>query len=211
MKAYQKKYQVSNPTPSPLSVLPDLETGLDPKVGDTSVLIFNHKGDYIGWCSPEAMKKFLYGKLYYKTKGMFSINTAKNRRYSGKDKTVSIKEKTTGNIALIAVTKILEDADMVDATNTKEKAIYQLNHEIQPLEINRYNYNQIPDKYDVLGSKFKVEIGKEAEAYMIAQEKATRKFFADLKKKVADQLQSVIDGEDALKAGAEEAGMNIDF
>ena len=83
----------------------------DPVVGSYVAKIFDREGKYLGFTSVEAVKKYLYGQLYYKTKKAYGINFG--LRVSGK-KHKFIVEKATNRIALVISFSTIDSNDLLD-------------------------------------------------------------------------------------------------
>ena len=83
----------------------------DPKQGTYVAKIYDREGKYLGFACVEAVKKYLYGQLYYKTKKAYGINFG--LRVSGK-KHKYIVEKATNRIALLITFSTIDNDALLD-------------------------------------------------------------------------------------------------
>lgn len=149
MKQYQKKRDLSSERPATqtLPVMPDFAAG-DPSVGELVYRWFDQNGNYLGWTGYDTGRKFLLGKLYYKTKGAYKIRTSNS--YSNRNaKKICIREKDTHNLAAYAVRRTIEDKDLIDIDD--KKALLKITLDgIQNHGFNAWNYTNFPDKYKMI-------------------------------------------------------------
>jgi hypothetical protein len=100
-----------------ITILPAFNEG-HPAIGRMVYRWFNPQGEYMGWSDFETGKKFLMGKLYYKTKGAYRILT--RRSHSSRDvKKIHVYEKDTTNLALYGVLRPIREADLIDLDDKK--------------------------------------------------------------------------------------------
>lgn len=158
---YNRPIVNPNPALQTLPCLPDLKTTDRPPFVVPTCLVYNANGSYMGWNEYAEIKKFLYQKLWYKTKGAYTsetkfgkklvvsgtklkgrgpykqrVSTTKFRKNSD-DFTILIKEKATGLIALVIRSVVLAEKDLVDVTSRSEMAHYGLK-QIQNVDFARY-------------------------------------------------------------------------
>ena len=77
---------------------------IEPPVGTPIYRIYSNTGNYLGWTADAAaIKKYLYGWLYYKTKGWYKVETTKvgyGRDQQRTNQRIKIYHRETGLIAL---------------------------------------------------------------------------------------------------------------
>ena len=101
MKHYQKKRNIQAAMASmPVPVLPTFNDG-DPTEGVVVARYFDNCGNYMGWTDTETARKYVLGKLYYKTKGAYRCKTKRMHNEVGAKK-IFIYEKQTQHLAAFA-------------------------------------------------------------------------------------------------------------
>lgn len=206
MKLYKKQIKLGNPAQNIVPVLPEFSTG-DPKAGEFTAFVYDNQGHYMGWAPFEVIQKYLYAKLYYKTKGRYSIDSSKehdNRKF----KNIRLKEKLTGCTALFIKTKTLDVSDLVDDADTGSKAQYCLDHELKPLVISKYNYANFADKFGYL-EKFKKQMGDQIREIEREEELRKQAIFTNTKAAMEKHVEDLIAGEALLKKSGEETGWDL--
>ena len=199
MIKYKKKRDMSRSRPATngLSIYPTFNEG-DPTAGVTIVRFFNQHGDYLGWCDAEAAKKFFYGKLYYKTKGAFTIKT--RRSYNDRSvRKIYIYEKATGMLAAYAVQRALTEADFID-TSDKRTIAMVTRDSFKTMQLTPWSLDSFSDPYNVVPKEIRVKFRND-----LAN-------FIELKRNELIAIcQSQIDACEALTQASEEAGVNLDI
>lgn len=144
-------------------VLPVFASG-DPAVGDRVYRFFNQRCEFIGWCSYAIGRKFLIGKLYYKTKGAYRIRSARVRDVTDtqedgavRAKEIHIYEKETGALALYALLSVIKAPDLVDLDDRLETAKI-LRLKVEAYKMNEYNYHNYPKDYKLFSEQFEAKL-----------------------------------------------------
>lgn len=147
MKRYAEKVSINNPSSEAVSYLPALNTS-EPLPGVRIARYYDNNGNYLGWADEETNRKYIYGKLYYKTKGAYKVSS---RRYSYDnrvDKKISIDDKQTGKTVAYIVLRPLNADDFIDKSDRASvaRAAFEglLNY-----NFNGYNLETFPDKYNI--------------------------------------------------------------
>ena len=134
-------------------VLPELSKEKAPK--DVYVArYFDSTGKFIGWCLEDAHKKFILGKLYYKTKGAY---TTKTRNGHDDSRRIYITEKAAGGVALFIIVRKLADADLVDLTDKEALAKMTL-EKLNEHSFSTYYYSNYPDPYNIIPKTVREEV-----------------------------------------------------
>ena len=198
MLKYKQKRDLSDESKAPtgLSFYPTFET-CEPTIGISIVRFYSMHGDYLGWCTDEVAKKFFYGKLYYKTKGAYTIKTRRCYRNRSTRK-IYIYEKATGLLAAYAVQRALTDADNVDLSDKRKLAAVTLDS-FKTMQLTAWSLDSFADPYSIVPNEIRVKFRSD-----LAN-------FIELKRNELIAIcQSEINACDALKQGSEEAGFELD-
>jgi len=176
MKAYQKKRDLREaPASNDLPILPAFET-CDPAVGDAVYRWFDKSGNYLGWCSYEVGRKFLVGKLYYKTKGAFTIKT--RRSYENRSvRKIYICPKGTNFLAAYVILRTIREKDLIELSDRESLATMTL-EVIKKHHFTSYNFTTFPDEFKIVPNEIR-------EKFAIDMQK----FLADKKQELVDYLQ----------------------
>jgi len=199
MLKYKQKRDLSTerPATSGLSFYPTFET-CEPTIGIVITRFYNQHGDYLGWCDAEVSKKFFYGKLYYKTKGAYTIKTRRCYRNRSTRK-IYIYEKATGLLAAYAVQRALTDADNVDLSDKRKLATVTLDS-FKTMQLTPWSLDSFADPYSIVPKEIRVKFRSD-----LAN-------FIELKRNELIAIcQREIDASDALTQASEEAGVNLDI
>ena len=168
-KKYQQKRNIKDVKPGLLCpVLPGFAEG-DPAIDTTVYRWFDPEGKYLGWCSDNDGRKFLYGKLYYKTKGVYQTKT-KRSLMTRDARLIHVNEKVTGKLALYGVRRTIVQADLVDFDD-KIALITASRTAIQDFEMSRYNYTQFPNNYQVIPIAMRRKFEKDMDEFLLSKKK----------------------------------------
>ena len=200
MKRYKQNRKIDeNASKNALAVLPAFASE-EPKVNETVCRYYDGQGNYLGYTDLETTRKFLYGKLYYKTKGAYRIK--KRRSYNDRNTTVtSIYEKDSCLLATQVVTRPLTAKDLIDSDDKEELTKLAL-ETAKAWSINYYNLNEYPDEFKLLGDRNEMQklLIKEHEEFI-----AARKAF------IVKQFQNLIDVQTKMNEFKQETGINLDI
>lgn len=121
----------------------------DPKLDTRVALVYGPTGNYLGFTEDlDAVQKYLYGKLYYKTKGAYRINS--NRGYSARTvKKIDIILRSLNMVALHIRIKEIESDDVVDVSDINSTAELQL-AEVEKFEPTSWSFSRYPDRFNLL-------------------------------------------------------------
>jgi len=149
MLKYQQKRSLKSVTAASATVpvLPAFQQG-HPSVDVVIYRWFDNNGDYLGWTNEADGKKFLIGKLYYKTKGAYFIRTRRDYNNIGVRK-VYVYEKSSNNLALYAIKRALKPGDLIDLEN-KKGLLKMTAEQVQNHVFSAWNYSDYPDPYKIL-------------------------------------------------------------
>ena len=172
MKKYQQQRNVSGEKKGTLCPFqPEYAAG-DPATGVVVYRWFDTEGKYLGWCDFTTGRKFLYGKLYYQSKGKYQTKTRKSLG-SSHAKKIFIYEKGTDNLALYGVSRVITQEDLIDLSD-KTALIKVTRDAIKSFQMCAYNFQEYPNKYQVIPLTMR------------------RKFEADIKEFLASKKQELI-------------------
>lgn len=147
-KKYQQKRNLKDDKPGTLCPeLPEFQAG-DPAPGAVVYRWFDPEGNYLGWCSYDDGRKFIYGKLYYKTKGQYQTKTKRSITTSNA-RMIRIVEKATGNLALYAACRVITEKDLIDLDD-KVALIKSSRAAIQDFDMNHYNFSMYPNEHKLI-------------------------------------------------------------
>ena len=168
MKAYQKKRNiVERAAQSTVSILPALNADSDPVAGQEITRWFDQYGNYLGWCEVDVTRKFLLGKLYYKTKGAYRIRTRRSHSDRGVKK-IFIYEKESNALAAYVVQRVITSKDLVDLND--KRALAQVTIEkIQAHGFTHWNFTEYPNPYNVIPAEFKQKLNKDMQEFLNAK------------------------------------------
>jgi hypothetical protein len=202
MKAYQKQLNASHfasRASKCCPVLPVLSKD-DVPVDVEKAFAYDNNGNYLGHAEVADVKKFLLTRLYYKTKGAYSVKT---RRYYSDCYTINIYEKGTSNIALLFRCRKLKVEDTIDADDKLEQVRYSLENEFKDFKVSSYQMGHwsIPtaDKFN-LTTEFRKELEIEIRAVIEAK-----------KQKMLNHLNSFIEANKLLQDASIECGLELDI
>ena len=198
MKSYQKKRAMSGgyTAGNVISTLPKFASG-EPTTGVAIARWFTPDGKYLGWTDGETSRKFLYGGLYYKTKGTYSVKSKILSGSSGKK--YYITEKTSCKLAAYVVMRCLNESDMIDEDNKLETAKVGLS-QVMNYGWNYYNMESFPDNYKLLPPEYRKKIVAMRE-----------EFVEKIKQQTAKEFQNLIDAEMAQRQHIETHGVDISY
>lgn len=185
MKQYRKKQSLSRQSASKCApIYFELDAINDPAVGVEVALVYDHEGNYLGFAKPEAIKKYLYGQLYYKTKKAYGINLHCHFRRGIK----YVIEKVTSNVALYIRMTTLTTRDLLD----EDAPGFQAKCTLERFRgVNIYALQGVSDPYGLI-TNINEEMRAEAEALC---EKYTNR--------IRESLEAQIRGEEDLLAVAD--------
>lgn len=199
MLKYKQKRDLSdeNKAPAGLSFYPTFET-CEPTIGISIVRFYSLHGEYLGWCTDEVAKKFFYGKLYYKTKGAYTIKTRRSYRRRATRK-IYIYEKASKGLAAYAVKRALDDNDMVDTSDKRALAVSTLNY-FKTMSYYASGLDSFHDPYSIvpneIRNKFRNDLAN----------------FVELKRNELIAIcQREIDASDVLNEASTTAGVSLDI
>jgi hypothetical protein len=196
MKSYQKdrKLDRSYTAGNVVSILPTFSPG-EPAVGVPVARWYTPEGKFMGWTDAEVSRKFLYGGLYYKTKGFYSIKSKQLTNRAGKK--FYVTEKTSCKLAAYAVMRSLTDTDMIDEDNKLETAKIGLS-QVMSYGWNYYNMDSFPDTYKLLPTDYRRKIADMRE-----------EFVEKMKQQTIKEFQNLIDAEMVQRQHVETHGVDI--
>ena len=176
MKRYQQNISPNLVTAATsLPIYPQLNSG-DPDFGNTpSVFIFvwfDKDGKYLGWVDTETARKFLLGKLYYKTKGAYKIKTSRaydSSRHSH-DRNITIYEKSSGRPAAYAQTRLIHKHELIDM-NDRSVTIPAAIQEIKKFTMNNYNFSSYPNTFKILPDEFRNKFSNDFQEFLKMKKK----------------------------------------
>lgn len=202
MKTYQKQLK-ANPLTARASkccpVLPVLSKD-DVPAGVEKAFAYDNNGNYLGHAEVADVKKFLLTRLYYKTKGAYSVRT---RRRHNDYYTIDIYEKGTSNLALLFRCYSLNAIDVIDADDKLEQVRYALENEVNNFKVHSYQMGMwsVPtvDRFN-LTRKFHEELDLEIRAAVEAK-----------KQKMLNHLNNFIEANKLLENASAECGVELDI
>lgn len=157
MLKYQQKRDLRREMPASkaITILPAFSEG-HPTVGHTVYRWFNPQGEYIGWSDFEVGKKFLMGKLYYKTKGAYRIVT--RRSHSNRAaKMIHVYEKGGSALALYGVLRPITDVDLIDLDD--KKALLKVTRvAVEKFTPTSWNLLDYPNPYKCIPQSFREKL-----------------------------------------------------
>ena len=186
------------------TVLPDMTT-TEPPLGTIVGIVYDVKGDFMGFTTPEALKKYLVGGvLYLKGKRMYRVESRGGRsRRGGTTKIVTIIEKATNRCALFIKVRALEEDDLVDVTDKLALAQWSLANEILCADLTQYgsgiNLTNFNDKYKLF-TGLKEKFQKDEDVFRAAK-----------KKELVEYAKELIDVLKRNKESTGEVGVPEDF
>ena len=125
-----------------------------PLVGAEYSIWYDNNGNYIGHTTVEIAKKYVLGKLYYKTKNKETKKSpytiASNRVNRYRDNAKVYKVRTNGTrIALQIHFVTITDKHLIDVANIDQTTELSIT-KVQAFEPSIYNYCSYPDEFKLL-------------------------------------------------------------
>ena len=125
-----------------------------PLVGAEYSIWYDNNGNYIGHTTVEIAKKYVLGKLYYKTKNKETKKSpytiASNRVNRYRDNNKVYKVRTNGaRIALQIHFVTITDKHLIDVANIDQTTELSIT-KVQAFEPSAYNYCSYPDEFKLL-------------------------------------------------------------
>jgi hypothetical protein len=203
MKRYQQNIRPDSvPASASLPIYPQFNSG-DPDFGNNpSVFIsvwFDKDGKYVGWTDTETARKFLLGKLYYKTKGAYKIKTSRaydSSRHSH-DRNITIYEKSSGRPAAYAQTRVIQKHELIDM-NDRSVTIPAAIEEIKKFNMNNYNFTNFPNTYEIVPSEFRNKFAKDFQEFLNMK-----------KKELIDYCESEMKVDNTYTEGGKDVELNL--
>lgn len=210
--------------------LPQVEK-TTPPVGERIYLVYLNDGSYYGWMGTKEANKWLF-TMYYATGNKYQIYTKKPRYYEyGVDTHKIVKEKATGNTALVFAIKTLSIADTIDAADVKaqvaatikevDKATETYNGKISDRNINdpfgllKKVLPKAAAQYNADIQPYNAELGRLYDEYAKArkaiEQEALQGPEAKYRQNLIDHLNDLSQAQDEKQKGSEEADANLDF
>ena len=184
MKKYQQQRKLDNIKKGALCPFqPEYAAG-DPAVDTTVYRWFDTDGKYLGWTSFENGRKFLYGKLYYKSKGKYQTKTRNSFRY--KAKMIYIYEKGTDNVALYGALRAITKEDLVDLNDTTA-LIKATRDAINGFGMSIYNLHEFPNAYKIIPDTMKSKFHTDVEEFIVSKKKELIDFLNEYEKVLTAQ------------------------
>lgn len=157
MLKYQQKRNLKGELPASKLVpfLPTFSPG-HPTVDSLVYRWFDQQGDYLGWTDSEEGKKYLLGKLYYKTKGAYRVNTKRswNNRTT---KMIRVYEKDSSLLALYGSLRYIKEADLIDIDD--KKALLKITRAaVEGFTPTTWNILDYPNPYKVIPVEFREKL-----------------------------------------------------
>lgn len=164
----------------------------DPELDVVIVRVYDNKGEYMGWITPEVAKKYIYGQLYYKANRRYRIMSRADRKY--------IIEKNSSLHALVLIYKELKPDDFIDISDPALQAVRTLNAANAQSNWGEHTFYYIStnDKTGI-AKRFNDELRKEIAELVENKRKA---FY--------EEINAVIDNERLLMNIAVAYGENIE-
>lgn len=164
MKRYQLKRKLNETVAqNDIPVWPVFESG-DPTAGEVIYRFFDRHGNYKGWCSKTEGRKFLMGKLYYKTKGAYKIRSRKSHD-SRTTRKIFVYEKNTVCLAAYAVLRVLTNEDFVDQNN-REELVKISRESVEAFTFTPWNFMSYPNRYRIIPEETKTKLQKDLDNFM---------------------------------------------
>ena len=204
MKQYQKDLN-SMPHLKATTACPVMPViaGFDAPADRIVSLVYDNNFKYVGWTETETVKKFLLTKLYYKTKGAYSVRSA-DRHHSDRNlKDIYVKEKSTGKVAFVFRNRKLTALDIIDGDDKVERAKYALENEVNKITTQSYT----PGSWSIsTNDKFNLvqDIREEIETEI-------RQLIDCKRKKMQNVLLDIINADKLLKEASAECGIEMDI
>lgn len=200
MLKYKQKRNIGKSTTTAASippVLPDFSEG-DPAVDQRVYRFFDQYGEYLGWCPYDTGRKFLLGKLYYKTKGAYRIRSYKLRDgVTPKGHKIHIYEKETSNLALYAVVRYIVAEDLIDL-NDRESLAKSLMENVKQYDMTNWNYDSFPNKHNLFPETLRAKFRDDMQ-----------NFLASKKQELLNHLQDVANSYVVQRQHTETHGVNL--
>ena len=169
MKQYQKKRKINDIlAPTSLDVLPTFET-CDPVEGTTVYIWYDKEGEYQGWCDIATGKKFLLGKLYYKTKGAYRIRTRRSHDNREVQK-ISIYQKNSSLLAAFAVCRRIVKEDLIELNDREGLAKITL-EAVEKHQFTAWNFSDYPNQYGIVPIEIRTKFQKDLQDFLISKKK----------------------------------------
>ena len=172
MKRYQEKRKLNEiAAQSDIPIWPEFASG-DPVVGQVVFRFFDRNGEYKGWGDTETGRKFLMGKLYYKTKGAYRIKTRKSSTSTGNVDKIHIfeKDRMHDRLAAYVVKRNTTAEDLID--NTDREALFKLTREqVDGFGFTCWNFTNYPNKYKAIPIDFNTKFQKDMQDFLDAKKK----------------------------------------
>lgn len=133
----------------------DILSTSTPLVGAEYSIWYDNNGNYIGHTTVEIAKKYVLGKLYYKTKNKetkkspYTIDSNRVSRYGYNNREKIYKIRTSGRIALQIHFVTITDKHLIDVANIDQTTELSI-AKVQAFEPSVYNFNSYPDEYKLL-------------------------------------------------------------
>ena len=155
MQQYKQAIQVPNYDKADHTApIYDILSTNTPLVGDEYSIWYDNNGNYIGHTTVEIAKKYVLGKLYYKTKNKetkkspYTIASNRVNRYRDNNKVYKIR--TNGaRIALQIHFVTITDKHLIDVANIDQTTELSIT-KVQAFEPSIYNYCSYPDEFKLL-------------------------------------------------------------
>ena len=209
MKAYRKPIIFKGTTTTQVPILPDMNMTDDPQQGRVTYLVYAPTGDYLGFSDDEQVRKYLYGKLYYKTKGAYSTHNTKVDNFDKTQRKIFVYLKTTRAIALYLHRRIITELDLIDTADKSSHAAYTL----QKVKDTSFNFNNISNFSDQFNQceAIKKKLVDDANALANRQREERARFETDAKMEVIKYLEGLAAAEKDLQDQGAEVGIPTDF
>jgi hypothetical protein len=147
-----------------------------PLINNEYSIWYDNNGSYIGHTTVEVAKKYVLGKLYYKTKNKdtkkspYTISSNRVNQYRNNIKTYKI-HTSTKRIALQICFVTITDKHLIDLDNidqTTELAIAK----VEAFQPSVYNYYSYPDEFKLLKNfKYKEKFEQQIKELLCEQKK----------------------------------------
>jgi hypothetical protein len=171
MKTYRKPLTYSAGAAAPVSapVYFTLNSIDDPVKGQRCAMVYGHDGRYLGFTTDlDAIQKYLYGQLYYRTKRAYRVSS--NRRCDGsKVKKITIITRVANTIALYIQVGLIGADHLLDTDDinlVSERALI----EVQRYVPTHWSFSRYPDKFKLLkDANFEQKFEKEFDEMVVRQ------------------------------------------
>lgn len=196
MKHYQKKRTINAPAAdTTVPVLPAFES-CDPTEGRVAARYFDNNGNYLGWTDIDTTRKYVLGKLYYKTKGAYRCKTKRMHNEVGAKK-IFIYEKQTSHLAAVIIQNTITSKHLVDLDDKRQLALETLSA-IQKHGFTTWNFTEFPNAYGIV-----------SQAHRKKMQDDMQNFLNEKKAELIAICQSQIDTVDTYKAAESDIGWQI--